>query len=82
MEDNPRYITQLTSDWIKRVSKAANLKAGNGIKLTPDGDGVKVEIDQETFKQWIWTWIKRGTTTAVNTITLSDIGSVSLDPGA
>lgn len=84
MADNPRYITQISSEWLDRVSRNTNLKPGPGIKLTPDGDGLKVEIDQEVFKQWIWAAVTHGliyATPPLGVVPLSNIGDVSLDPG-
>lgn len=78
--ETPRYITQISSDWIQRVTQATNLKPGPGIKITPDNDGIKIEVDQDALKQWLWTYIKNATT-AVNTVTLSNLDSIILDPG-
>lgn len=80
--ETPRYITQISSEWLNRVTQAANLKPGPGIKLTPDNDGIKIEIDQEVFKQWFWAYVKANTISATNTITLADTADVVLDPGA
>jgi hypothetical protein len=78
--ETPRYITQISSDWIKQVSQATNLKPGPGIKITPDNDGIKIEVDQDELKQWLWTYIKNATNTT-NSVTLSNLSNVILDPG-
>jgi len=81
MKDNPQYITQISSDWIKKVSRHSNLIPGPGIKITHESDGVKIEVDQETFKQWIWKWINSYTHTS-NTKQLSELQNIILDPGS
>lgn len=83
--ETPRYITQITSDWLREVTRNTNLKAGPGIKITPDGDGLKIEIDQDTFKQWIWSAVKHRimfATPPLGLVPIADLGSISLDPGA
>lgn len=85
----PRYITQITGEWLREVSRCTNLKAGPGIKITPDGDGVKIELDQDSFKQWLWAAIKGGLYNCppggagpcTPGVQLSNLGSLILDPG-
>jgi len=82
--DNPQYITQISGDWLRQVSRNTNLKAGPGIKISPDGDGLKVEIDQETFKQWLWSAVIHRlfyATPALGLCPLSNLDSIILDPG-
>lgn len=55
----PQYITQIDKDWFRKVDRATNLKAGKGIKIEQDGDGLRLEMDPEVFKQWLWTCIYR-----------------------
>lgn len=82
--DAPQYITQITAEWLKRVTQNTNLKAGPGIKITPDGDGLKIELDQDTFKQWLWSAVRRElfyATPPLGVCPLSNLGDIVLDPG-
>lgn len=59
MANVPQYITQIGKDWFLKVDKATNLKAGKGIKIEPECDGFRIELDPEVFKQWLWTCVYR-----------------------
>lgn len=80
----PRYITQISGDWIRKVDQQTNQKAGPGIKIEPDGDGVKISIDQDAFKQWLWAAVRRQlfyATPPLGLCPLSNLGDIILDPG-
>lgn len=80
----PEHITQISATWLRKVEKNTNLKAGPGIKITPDGDGVKIELDQDVFKQWLWSAVVHQlfyATPPLGVCPLTNLGDIILDPG-
>ena len=77
--ETPKYITQISGEWLRDVARKTNLKSGIGISIVPDNDGVRIEIDQNSLKMMMYAYIKKATT-AANSVSLSDISSVNLDP--
>lgn len=85
METTPKNFAQIGPEWILKVEHGINLKPGAGIKIDPDGDGFKISLDQDAFKQWVWSAVKHGiiyATPPLGLAPLSDLGSIPLDPGA
>ena len=89
METTPKNFAQIGPEWILKVEHGINLKPGPGIKIDPDGDGFKVSVDQDAFKQWLWAAIKGGlyycppggAGPCTPGVQLSNLGSLLLDPG-
>ena len=80
-----KYITQLKSEDMNRMIKVSRIKAGNGIKLDFDGDGVVVSIDKEALKYMIWSYIKGAVRSSVTggvliQPTLTDLKDVPMTP--
>jgi len=57
--NTPRYITEISKDWFKSVSKAANLESGPGLKVEEYESGRKIVIDETQFKLMVYAILKR-----------------------
>ena len=75
----PKYITGITKEQLERMLRAGNIKCGRGIKIQQLDDGLEISIDPDSLKPMLWTYINNATT-AENTVNLSNVMGVQLDP--
>lgn len=75
----PKYITGITKEQLERMLRAGNIKSGRGIKIQVVDDGLEISIDPDALKPMLWSYIKNATT-AVNTVTISEVMGVQIDP--
>ena len=48
--ENPRYITQISNDWLNRVNKTVNAEGERFIKVEDRGEKKVITIDENQFK--------------------------------
>lgn len=75
----PKYITGITKGQLESMLRAGNIKCGRGIKIQPLDDGLEISIDPDSLKPILWSYIQNATT-ASNTVSLSDVMGVQIDP--
>jgi len=53
-----KYITQLTAEDIRKMLAAGNVKAGEGITIENDGNGLTISLDKEKLIEYIWCYVR------------------------
>lgn len=48
--ENPRYITQISNDWLNRVNKTVNAEGERFIRIEDRGEKKVITIDENQFK--------------------------------
>lgn len=70
-----RKIFQLKNEEIEAMIAAGNIQAGDGIVIEADEKGLKIGIDKEQLKQWIYKYLKNacaGVVQNYNELTLAN----------
>ena len=75
----PKYITGITKEQLESMLRAGNIKCGRGIKIQLLDDGLEISIDPDSLKPMLWAYIQNATT-AENTVSLSNVMGVMIDP--
>ena len=60
MDGKKRYITQITTKDMQEIAAAANSHGGDGIDVTPTGDGLEISIDRAQLTRWVQAIINGG----------------------
>lgn len=60
MGERIKYITQLTASDIAKMIAAGNMRAGRGLIIRPEGNGLVIEIDENVMVDFIWCFVRAG----------------------
>ena len=59
MTGNEKYFSALTREDLKRLAACTNITFEPGIKIDHTANGLKIGIDKQQLKLWIWTFYRR-----------------------
>ena len=60
MTGDEKYIAQMTRDDLKKIAALTNITVEPGVKITPTSNGLKIGIDKQQLKLWLWTFNRNG----------------------
>ena len=56
----PNHITELKRADFEEIARSTKLPSGRGIRIAPQNDSIKIEIDENEFKRMIWAFLQNG----------------------
>ena len=77
MTGNEKYLSELTREDLKRIAACTNISFAPGVTIDRTANGIKIGIDKQQLKLWMWTFYHNGGfSVSQNNVTSVNIDSV------